>query len=135
MDNIKESFQRVKQDIFYLKQELKNLGFSFLEIKKQLSEMCEIVRKLNEKMNENLKLNQQTEEAYETVDNSFSPTASVVKTTQDMKSSADKLLVKPQKGKNMDISTRNDGVPADRQTGRQADRGGNKKQRKTNRKC
>ena len=110
MDYIKEAFQKVKQDIELLKKENDFFRSNLKEAKEQLINLCEIIKKLNEKI-EVLSKKQQNQGPTQTLQISAIPTYIP----------ADKLPFSALKDKNMLFSIGNEGVPTDRQTDRQTD--------------
>jgi len=103
MDNIKEAFQRVKEDIISLKKELDFLRQGVVETREKLIEVCEIIKKINEKT---------------ITDTSTHRQINSTLTTQNTTDNISFMGLKPQ---NILISTGNEGVPTDRQTNRQTD--------------
>jgi uncharacterized protein with von Willebrand factor type A (vWA) domain len=110
MDYIKESFQRVKEDIFDLKNEINFLNSSLKETREKMIEICEIVKKMNEKTDYLMEKEQQT----------HSTQRQEIQTTSTHPSTHD-YPFKPLNDQNIGISTGNEGVSTDRQTDRQTD--------------
>ena len=107
MDNVKEAFQRVKQDISFLKEEMGFLKEGLIETREKMVELCSILASFNQKIT-NLELkNTSTQEAQ--------------KTTSSTHTSTNTTVIKPLKAQNMPISTGNEGASTDRQTDRQTD--------------
>ena len=98
MSIIKEAFQKVKEDILLLNQEV-------FSLKKELNEIKNI---LSTHFKKNIDLSNKT-------DNSNIPTNQTNNPTNN-------LSFKPLNTENISFSTGNEGVPADRQTDRQTDR-------------
>ena len=98
MSIIKEAFQKVKEDILLLNQEV-------FFVKKELNEIKNI---LSTHFKKNIDLSNKT-------DNSNIPTNQTNNPTNN-------LSFKPLNTENISFSTGNEGVPADRQTDRQTDR-------------
>jgi len=104
MDPVKESFQKVKQDIFSLNQELLFLKKELSETREKITDVCEILIKINEKVEKKVSTQQSQ------------------KTTSSTHPSTHDTSFKPLKPLNMPISTGNQGVSTDRQTDRQTDK-------------
>jgi len=104
MDPIKDSFNKVKQDIDSLKNEIDNLRIGLSESKEALLEMCELIKKIDQKIKENA-----------STDRQIIPTTSTHPSTH-------RQSLEPLKHQNIGISTGNQGVPTDRQTDRQTDK-------------
>jgi len=104
MDQIKKSFDNVKQDILFLKEELFNLRECFEILESQLIG-------INKLLMENIKNNK----------GGLYPTNSLINLTQPIVFSADNNTFEPLKGDNLGISIGNKGVSTDRQTDRQTD--------------
>ena len=102
MDQVKDAFQKVKQDIALLKQEVDFLSSNLSETREKLVEMCEILNELNRKID-------------------VSTHKPEIQTTSTHSSTLRQEIegLKPQ---NLPISTGNGGVPTDRQTDRQTDK-------------
>ncbi|MFA5953693.1 MAG: hypothetical protein WC812_03805 [Candidatus Pacearchaeota archaeon] len=101
MDNLKEAFNKIKEDILFLNKEIIILKKSLQEISLELKEIPLISRKISD-------LGLQTH----MLENK---TNSILKKT-------DILPFKPLEGKYLGISTGNKGVPTDKQTNRQTDK-------------
>ncbi|GBE20298.1 hypothetical protein BMS3Abin17_01036 [archaeon BMS3Abin17] len=108
MDVVKEAFQKVKQDMGLMKQEIDFLKKTLEETRNQMIEICEILKKINEKDPEKTSKPASTH-PFPT------PTLSTHPSTHNMS-------FKPLKHQNIGISTGNQGVPTDRQTNQQTDR-------------
>ena len=104
MDNIKEAFQKVKQDIDFLKQEINSLTSSLAETKEKIIEISQIIRN-----------NTQNNQINTSTDKPIFPTPSTHPSTHN-------LPLEALKAQNMLISTGNQGVSTDRQTDRQTDK-------------
>ena len=101
MDYIKEAFNRVKQEVDFLKYKLNDLENELKENRRLMIVICESVQELiNQKDQAHQQINPIYQENIPTDNNTF----------------------KPLNTKNLGISTGNEGVPADRQTDRQTDR-------------
>ncbi|MDP2628598.1 MAG: hypothetical protein Q8P15_01725 [Nanoarchaeota archaeon] len=105
MDNIKEAFQKVKQDIDSLKQEFSSLYSGLTETRERMIELCEIINELNHKINLN--------------NNSTNKEDIPTHSTQ---TSTVRQEIKGLKPYFLGISTGNQGVPTDRQTDQQTDK-------------
>ncbi len=108
MDLIKNSFQKVKQEMGLMKQEIDFLKKTLDETRNQTIEICEILKKINERTLKKTQKHTPTHESYNPTHPTHSPTH-------------DKALggLKPQ---NIGISTGNQGVPTDKQTNQQTDK-------------
>ena len=104
MDPVKDAFDKVKRDTDFLKNELDILRKSLVETREKMIEMCEIMNKLNKKID--LKASTDKSEI----------------TTSLTHPSTDKHPLEPLKPQNLPISTGNQGVSTDRQTDRQTHR-------------
>jgi len=111
MDNIKNAFQKVKQDMDSLKQEINFLRLSLTETREKMIEICEIVKQVNQKVNN---YNKDTPINTST-DKYIIPTNSTHPSTHN--SSLEAL-----KHPNMLISTGNQGASTNRQTDKQTDK-------------
>jgi len=98
MDPVKEAFDKVKQDIRFLKDELGNLRKGVLETRERMIEVCEIIKKMDEKI--------------EFVASTHKPKIQ----TQQTPSSTHNLSLEALKPQNLLISTGNEGASTDRQT-------------------
>ena len=108
MEEIKEAFSRVKQDIDFLYFELNEIKIDLRKTQELMIELGEIIkveRKNSEMSNFNRQTNQQT--------------SNISFPTQTPNNSTGKLSFNPLKPQNQRVSTRNEGVPTDRQTDRQ----------------
>jgi len=101
MDPIKGAFDKVKQEIKILNQEIGFLKYELHQSRQAIIEICEIIKQIKEK---------------------YTSTHIQEKPTTQEKSPTEKNLFKPQKAQNMLISIGNQGVPTDRQTNQQTDR-------------
>lgn len=115
MENIKEAFYKVKQDIRELREEVSLLNNLNLESKKRMIDLCEIIENLTIKMNKidsdrqtNKQTNIQTEKKNIYSNNSFNST--------------NNLNIKPLNDQIQPISIGNQGVQTDKQTDKQTDR-------------
>jgi len=104
MEEIKHAFNKVKQDIDFLKKESAENKQKIQDINQNLIEICEIMRKLDQKLANKTPTHKPK--------NNVDPTHN---TTHN----SDFKALKPQ---NLPISTGNQGVPTDRQTDRQTDK-------------
>lgn len=103
MDNIKESFQRVKEDIYSIRQEVANLKLNLTETRQRMIEICEIIQKIDKKLTNNIKTHHPP-----------------IKTIPSNSPTHNNRL-EPLKTPNSPISTGNQGVQTDRQTDQQTD--------------
>ena len=100
MDLIRDSFNRVKQDMASLKQEIDFLKQSLSETRQQIKDICEILKQIIEKQ---------------------ASTHKILNQTLSTHSSTLPLEIGGLKSQNLGISTGNEGVPTDRQTHQQTD--------------
>ena len=114
MDNVKESFNRVKKDIFFLKKEINSIRNYLNGTRDYMTDLCEILKKIKEEIAE-LKENQQN------ILNQTTSTHNNQNQTTSTHSSTHNNLFKPLNTQNLGFSTGNQGVPTDRQTDRQTD--------------
>ncbi|MEK6917491.1 MAG: hypothetical protein AABW51_00945 [Nanoarchaeota archaeon] len=117
MDEIKEAFQKVKQDISSLSYELNSLKTNLVELNWKLSNLGEEVRELKDLNRELISISSKI------LQNStfLTPSHSLENKTTSTQSPADNESFKALKPQNQAISIGNDGVPADRQTDQQTD--------------
>jgi len=108
MDQIKDAFQRVKQDMDSMEKEIALLKQFLSENKEKLSEIDKTIKEIQSNLSR------------------FTIKPSVNTSTNDLQNSTypthsptDNLTFKALKGQNMPISTGNEGVPTDRQTNQQ----------------
>ena len=101
MDPVKDAFDKVKQDIIFLKDELNNLRKGVVETRERMMEICEIIKKIDEKI--------------EFVASTHQPKIQTLPTY----SSTHNYPLEAPKTQNLPISTGNEGVSTDRQTDRQ----------------
>jgi len=99
MDYIKEAFQKVKQDIDSLKQEINFLTSNLVDIKEKVKEITDIMKQTKEKTS---------------TDKQIIPASSTHPSTHN-------LPLEALKDQNIGISIGNQGVSTDRQTDRQTD--------------
>ena len=100
MDYIKEAFNKVRQDVDFLKNELNNLNKELKENKELMIKICENVQEIFSQR---------------------SPAHQQINSVYQENLPADNHLFKPINHENLVISTGNRGVPADRQTAQQTD--------------
>jgi hypothetical protein len=108
MDQIKTSFQKVKQDMDSMKEEINFLKQSLAKNIETFTEMNKTIKDLTlqlSKINVNEKIDTSTNNPQNPTNPTHSPT--------------DSLPLKPLKGQNMGISIGNEGVPTDKQTNQQ----------------
>ena len=101
MDPIRDSFNKVKEDISSLKQEIDFLRESLTETREQMRDICEILNKIIEKQ---------------------ASTHNLLNQTLTTHSSTLPQEIEGLKSQNLAISTGNEGVPTDRQTNQQTDK-------------
>ena len=108
MDQIKDAFQKVKQDMDSIKKEVDILTKLLSENNKKLLEMDKIIKEIQSNLSK-ITIKEQIN----------SPTDNPKNSTYPTHSPTDNTPFKPLKGKNMPFSTGNEGVPTDRQTNQQ----------------
>ena len=108
MDQIKDAFQKVKQDMDSIKKEVDILTKLLSENNKKLLEMDKIIKEIQSNLSK-ITIKEQIN----------SPTDNPKNSTYPTHSPTDDTPFKPLKGQNMGISTGNEGVPTDRQTNQQ----------------
>ena len=101
MDPIRDSFNRVKEDISSLRQEIEFLKQSLTETREQMIDVCGILNQIIEKQ---------------------ASTHALLNQTLSTHSSTLPQEIGGLKSQNLAISTGNEGVPTDRQTNQQTDR-------------
>jgi DNA-binding MarR family transcriptional regulator len=111
MEQIKEAFNKVKQDIDFLKEEIILLNKELVDTRESLIEICEVLRNLSIKNEESKKETLKEEIPAHLDQNSAYPSYNP----------AHNPPYKPLKTQNMDVSIGNQGVPTDRQTIQQTD--------------
>jgi DNA-binding MarR family transcriptional regulator len=117
MDQIKEAFQKVKEDITSLNQEIESLKINLAELNWRLVKLGDTL--------EDLKKQPQTPPPIPKIPQKHLPETSTHASTHQTLSthpSTHPSYFKPLKDQNMTISTGNQRVPADRQTNRQTNR-------------
>jgi hypothetical protein len=111
MDLIKESFQKIKQEIECIHEELSLLKKNIRENDRRLLDFAVIL----ENLLENRKIEFQPKDPNRSTNNTIFTTNQRVNPTNN-------LVFRPLKDKNLTISIGNEGVPTDRQTDRQTDK-------------
>ncbi len=104
MDPVKGAFDKVKQDIEFLKYELNTLRTGVVETRERMIEICEVIKKIDEKL--------------ESRASTHKPKIQTLPTP----TSTHKLPLEALKPQNLHISTGNEGASTDRQTDRQTHR-------------
>ncbi len=104
MDLIKEAFDRVREDINFLKQESANLRKGLIETRERMIEICDILKEIEKKV-----------EFLSSTQDSQNSTLLAYPSTH-------KYPLEPLKPQNLAISIGNQGVSTDRQTDRQTHR-------------
>ncbi len=132
MDNIKNSFERVKKDMEYLKNEIELDKKTIDKTRESFFDLCDILNNLNKKISfmekEIFELKTGTKisknnESNRSLDNQTDiPTEKEVFKDTSTDLSTDSLSFKAVNPKNLSISTGNWGVQTDRQTDRQTDK-------------
>ncbi len=108
MDLVKEAFQKVKQEMGQMKQDIDFLKTTLNETRNQMIEICEILKKINEKTHEKPQ--------------KLTPTHEFQNPTLPTHSPTHNLSLGGLKPQNIGISTGNQGVPTDKQTNQQTDK-------------
>lgn len=121
MEQIKEAFSKVKQDIDSLKKEISELNKGLVETREGLIEVCEILKTLSRKVEEDKKERGLEKESEKKNQIKRVPTQPKEITTDRQIIPAHNLPYNPPKAQNYGISTGNGGVPTDRQTDQQTD--------------
>lgn len=117
MEQIKEAFSKVKQDIELLKKEISLLNKGLIETRESLVEICEVLKNISKKE----ELKDELDENRKEIPNENAPTHSGPNLTYPNYNPAHNLPQRALNTQNMDISTGNEGVPTDKQTNRQTD--------------
>ena len=105
MDQVKEAFQKVKQDMGSMKEELDSLKESSKENKELLFELNQKIQDLTSKLLE-----------FDQKNHSLNPTEHSQNSTNQLNNPTDKPSFEPLKPINLGISTRNQGVPTNKPT-------------------
>jgi ribosomal protein L16 Arg81 hydroxylase len=117
MEQIKEAFSKVKQDMDLLKSEMAHLKESLKETRESLIELCELFKQFSSKKDSQANSKSPTE----------NPTHQQINQTHPANNPTHPTHFKPLKDENLPISTGNDGVPTnkqtDKQTNQQTDKG------------
>jgi hypothetical protein len=111
-DQIKNAFQKVKQDIDSINKELNNLNHFLSENKEKLLEIDRNLRELSLKLTEFSSKKEEYTPTHNPTTNQENPTIPTYNPTNNPP-------FKPLNPKNLSFSTGNEGVPADRQTNQQ----------------
>ena len=121
MDNIRLAFQKVRQDIDFLKQEIDSLKSNFNETREKMIEICEIIKQTNKKL-DNLS-NKNKSIFLNSCLNSSTDTSTLrhIIPASSTHPSTHNLPLEGLNTQNLDISTGNKGASTDRQTDRQTD--------------
>jgi len=144
-DVLKKSFNKIKEDMFYLKEEIESIKSIHQEIynlkesnnilRDELINLSKILMNLNSGLNSLASFKEELTEKMNEFENNFSKQQPL----KEYEGSSDKIKIptvhhinqiypahimtlKPLKSQNMYFSTGNQGVPADRQTNRQTNR-------------
>jgi hypothetical protein len=113
MEQIKEAFSKVKQDIDFLKSEIAVLNKDLLETRKSLIEVCEILKDYSSKTKEESKSSENIKQEVPAHTPSFSATPTYLPAHNSPKTAPSNQI--------LGISTGNQGVPTNRQTDKQTD--------------
>ena len=108
MGQVRDAFNKVKQDIFYLREEIKSIKNKISQTDRKIYEIYEILS--------NLRSSSTYENALE-----FQTDTPIIP-TEKMNLPTDNTLFGSAKPNNLTISIGNKGVPTDRQTDRQTDK-------------
>jgi hypothetical protein len=124
MEQIKEAFFKVKQDIESLKKDVFILNKELIETRASLVEICEILKNISQK-EENKRVESKqigkVEENKEDILKEENPAYPELNLIYTPYNPTDNILQKPQNTQKLDISIGNGGVPTDRQTDQQTD--------------
>jgi DNA-binding MarR family transcriptional regulator len=110
MDQIKNAFQKVKQDMDSMKKEIDLLKQFLSENKEKLSEIDKTIKDIQYNLSK-----------YDPNGVINTPTNNLLNSTYPTHFPTDNSSLKPLKGQNKGISIGNEGVPTDRQTDQQTD--------------
>lgn len=113
MEQVKEAFSKVKQDIDFLKNELDFLREGLKETRQSLIELCELVKKLSIRKENPPASNPPTGTPADT------PTHPPINLTTPADTPTHPTHYRPLKEENLTISTGNEGVPTNKQTNQQ----------------
>lgn len=129
MDNIKDAFQKVKQDISSLRNDLDYIKIEVEELNKCLFEIRNFLSSINNKLDEKIQNKSKIDLQTPSTDQNITPTNQhITQTDQQIiptvttHPSTDSSPFKPLKDENKLSSIGNGGVPTDRQTDPQTDR-------------
>jgi hypothetical protein len=117
-EKIKEAFQKVKQDIFFLGNEISGLKLLIADMKNEIKILSKAFNDFSEKTQEKTPMHAPTHTPAHPAE---TPT-NQQKTPTHEEFPTDKLLSKVLNRQNLDISTGNEGVPTDKQTNTQTNR-------------
>jgi len=117
MDNVKEAFIRVREDIENLKYELDNLKLFVLDSKEKMKEIFELIEKLDSK----LVLNKIENSSIKEKDKQTNKQKNFSDLSYNKTNNLKKRNITPLNGQNEGISTGNGGVQTNRQTDKQTD--------------
>jgi DNA-binding MarR family transcriptional regulator len=110
MDQVKDAFQKVKQDMDSLREQVFSLKQIFEDTQKELINIKETMNILSSQLNNfNIK------------ETKFTPTDKPLNPAHNLETPTDNLLFNPPNTQKAYFSTGNDGVPADRQTDQQTE--------------
>ena len=127
MEQIKDAFQKVKQDIGSIKEETDILKKGLIEAREKIIEMCALILQLNEKidfLNEEKNKLQPIQQRVLSKETDYINNSTIKheNSTTPTDIPAHDYAFKPLNNQNLTISIGNEGVPTDRQTDRQTDR-------------
>jgi ABC-type Zn2+ transport system substrate-binding protein/surface adhesin len=111
-DQIKNAFQKVKQDIDSINHKIILLTQDLHENKEKLSEIDKTIKEFSSKLTQLISKKEENNPTHNPAYNQENPTIPV-------NNPANNHPFKPQNNQNMTFSTGNEGVPADRQTNQQ----------------
>ena len=121
MENIKEAFSRVKEDIYILNNEIYYLKKDLGEIRESQIEVCEVVKDLSSKIDQINEFLIKKQENSRQINPTYTSTHKELNPTVSTHIQTDYSVFKPLNAQKLGISTGNEGVQTDRQTLRQTD--------------
>ena len=119
MDPIKDAFEKVRLDIDSLNTELAEISKSIVETRSQMSELCGVIQKLFEKVENIVKKQEKHEKQEKTIVLTHIPTYNPQNPTTPTHNPTLPQEIGGLKAQNLGSSTGNEGVPTDRQTDKQ----------------
>lgn len=119
MDNLKEAFNRVKNDYEFLLSEINHLKSDLDLLKSNLIDLCNIISNLNSSLKSSSSQELDLSLKSLSLDRFSFPTQDLLIPTHRQQISTDITPFKPLKDKISSVSIGNEGVPTDRQTDQQ----------------